>query len=190
MVTFYQFVRDALLTLSGEAPLDPAPLVALVSAPDMGAIVTFAGIVRNNFGGRLTAYLEYEAFEPMATAVLAQLAAEAQAQWNTGAIAIHHRVGRLEIGETAVLIVVAAPHRHEAFEAAEQIMDRMSRSRRSGRRKSGPMARASGLETSRKGKRQKVKGKMRPAARLCLLPLPFAVLTGAASRSSADRRRQ
>ena len=108
-----------------EARLDPAPLAALVSAPDMGAIVTFAGIVRNNFGGRLTAYLEYEAFEPMATAVLAQLAAEARAQWNTGAIAIHHRVGRLEIGETAVLIVVAAPHRHEAFEAAEQIMDRI-----------------------------------------------------------------
>jgi molybdopterin synthase catalytic subunit len=108
-----------------EAPLDPSPLVALVSAPDMGAIVTFAGIVRNNFGGRLTAHLEYEAFEPMATGVLAQLAAEARAQWNTGMIAIHHRVGRLEIGETAVLIVVAAPHRHEAFEAAEQIMDRI-----------------------------------------------------------------
>jgi molybdopterin synthase catalytic subunit len=108
-----------------DVPLDPAPLVALVSAPDMGAIVTFAGIVRNNFGGRLTAYLEYEAFEPMATDVLAQLAGEARAQWNTGMIAIHHRVGRLEIGETAVLIVVAAPHRHEAFEAAEQIMDRI-----------------------------------------------------------------
>jgi molybdopterin synthase catalytic subunit len=106
-------------------PLDPAPLVALVSAPDMGAVVTFAGVVRNNFGGRSTAYLEYEAFEPMAVTVLAQLAAEAQAQWNTGAIAIHHRIGRLEIGETAVLIVVAAPHRHEAFEAAEQIMDRI-----------------------------------------------------------------
>jgi molybdopterin synthase catalytic subunit len=108
-----------------EEPLDPAPLVALVSAPEMGAVVTFAGIVRNNFGGRSTAYLEYEAFEPMAAAVLAQLAAEARAQWNTGAIAIHHRIGRLEIGETAVLIVVAAPHRHEAFEAAEQIMDRI-----------------------------------------------------------------
>jgi molybdopterin synthase catalytic subunit len=106
-------------------PLDPAPLVALVSAPDMGAVVTFAGIVRDNFGGRPTAYLEYEAFEPMAAAVLAQLAAEARAQWNTGVIAIHHRIGRLEIGDTAVLIVVAAPHRHEAFEAAEQIMDRI-----------------------------------------------------------------
>jgi molybdopterin synthase catalytic subunit len=106
-------------------PLDLAPLVALVSAPDMGAVVTFAGVVRNNFGGRSTAYLEYEAFEPMAVTVLAQLAVEAQVQWNTGAIAIHHRIGRLEIGETAVLIVVAAPHRHEAFEAAEQIMDRI-----------------------------------------------------------------
>jgi molybdopterin synthase catalytic subunit len=102
-------------------PLDPAPLAALVSAPDMGAVVTFAGVVRNNFGGRATAYLEYEAFEPMAVAVLEQLGA----QWNTGAIAIHHRIGRLEIGATAVLIVVAAPHRHEAFEAAEQIMDRI-----------------------------------------------------------------
>jgi molybdopterin converting factor subunit 1 len=105
--------------------LDPAPLVAAVQSPDMGAVVTFAGIVRNNFGGRATAHLEYEAYEAMAVAVLEQLAAEARAQWKTGAIAIHHRVGRLEIGETAVLIVVAAPHRHEAFEAAEQIMDRI-----------------------------------------------------------------
>ncbi len=103
--------------------LDPAPLVAAVQSPDMGAVVTFAGVVRNNFGGRATAYLEYEAYEDMAVTVLRQLAAEAQTQWKTGMIAIHHRVGRLEIGETAVLIVVAAPHRHEAFEAAEQIMD-------------------------------------------------------------------
>jgi molybdopterin synthase catalytic subunit len=106
-------------------PLDPAPLVALVQSPDMGAIVTFAGVVRNNFGGRATAYLEYEAFEPMAVNVLEQLAAEARTQWGTGTIAVHHRIGRLGIGETAVLIVVAAPHRHEAFEAAEQIMDRI-----------------------------------------------------------------
>jgi molybdopterin synthase catalytic subunit len=106
-------------------PLDPAALVAAVQSPDMGAVVTFAGVVRNNFGGRATAYLEYEAYEDMAVNVLEQLAAEAQTQWNTGVIAIHHRIGRLEIGETAVLIVVAAPHRHEAFEAAEQIMDRI-----------------------------------------------------------------
>jgi molybdopterin synthase catalytic subunit len=108
-----------------QEPLDPAPLVQLVASDDMGAIVTFAGVVRNNFGGRTTARLEYEAYAPMAVKVLEQLAAEARAQWSTGAIAIHHRVGRLEIGEAAVLIVVAAPHRHEAFEATEQIMDRI-----------------------------------------------------------------
>ncbi len=107
------------------APLDPAPLVALVQAPDMGAVVTFAGVVRNNFGGRATAYLEYEAYESMAVLVLEQLAGQARATWGTGAIAIHHRVGRLEIGEMAVLIVVAAAHRHEAFEAAEWLMDRI-----------------------------------------------------------------
>ena len=106
-------------------PLDPAPLVALVQAPDMGAVVTFAGIVRNNFGGRATAYLEYEAYESMALVVLEQLAGEARATWGTGAIAIHHRVGRLAIGEMAVLIVVAAAHRHEAFEATEWLMDRI-----------------------------------------------------------------
>jgi molybdopterin synthase catalytic subunit len=123
--SFFMMMKAADYFHITNEPLDAAPLVALVSAPDMGAVVTFAGIVRNNFGGRQTAYLEYEAFEPMAKKVLEQLAAEAREQWNTGAIAIHHRVGRLEIGATAVLIVVAAPHRHEAFEAAEQIMDRI-----------------------------------------------------------------
>jgi molybdopterin synthase catalytic subunit len=108
-----------------EMLLDPAPLVALVQSPDMGAVVTFAGIVRNNFGGRATAYLEYQAYEPMAAAVLRDLADQAHERFSTGEIAIHHRVGRLEIGETAVLIVVAAPHRHEAFEAAEWLMDRI-----------------------------------------------------------------
>jgi molybdopterin synthase catalytic subunit len=61
----------------------------------------------------------------MAVAVLREIATETRDKWGTGAIAIWHRIGRLEIGETAVLIVVAAPHRHEAFEAAEAIMDRI-----------------------------------------------------------------
>jgi molybdopterin synthase catalytic subunit len=107
------------------APLDPSPLVALVQGADMGAVVTFAGVVRNNFGGRATARLQYEAYEPMAEAVLAQIADEARGRWGTGPIAIHHRVGTLEIGETAVLVVVASAHRHAAFEAAEWIMDRI-----------------------------------------------------------------
>jgi molybdopterin synthase catalytic subunit len=106
-------------------PLDPAPLVALVQAPDMGAVVTFAGVVRDNFGGRATAHLEYQAYAPMAERVLAQLAAEAQGRFGTGAIAVHHRVGALEIGETAVLVVVASAHRHADFEAAGWMMDRI-----------------------------------------------------------------
>lgn len=108
-----------------DQPLDAAPLVALVSEPAMGAVVTFSGIVRDNFGGRMTAFLEYEAHASMATRQLASLAEAAQQRWGTGAIAIHHRIGRLDIGEGAVLIVVASPHRHEAFEAAEWIMDRI-----------------------------------------------------------------
>jgi MoaE-MoaD fusion protein len=107
------------------APLDPAPLVAYTQTPQDGAVVTFAGVARNNAEGRATAHLSYEAYVEMATPVLAQLAAEARARWLIGRVAIHHRIGRLEIGETAVLVVVAAPHRQAAFEAAAQIMDRI-----------------------------------------------------------------
>ncbi len=90
----------------------------------------------------------------MAEAVLAKLAAEAQARWNTGAIAIHHRVGRLEIGETAVLIAVAAPHRHEAFAAAEHLMDQIKQVAPIWKKRSGPTAQASGLATRSSAKRK------------------------------------
>ncbi len=105
--------------------LDPAPLVAYVQTPGDGAVVTFTGVARDNFGGRATAFLAYEAYAEMAVPVLAQIAEEARARWPIGRVAVHHRVGRLAIGETAVLVVVAAPHRHAAFEAAEYVMDRI-----------------------------------------------------------------
>jgi molybdopterin synthase catalytic subunit len=108
-----------------EAPLDPAPLVQRVQTASDGAVVTFAGVVRDNFAGRATAYLTYEAYADMALRVLDQIAAEARARWPIGKAAVHHRVGRLEIGETAVLVVVAAPHRQAAFDAAGYIMDRI-----------------------------------------------------------------
>ena len=106
-------------------PLDPAPLVAYVQTPADGAVVTFAGVARNHFDGRATAFLTYEAYAEMAAPVLAQIAEEARAQWPIGRVAVHHRIGTLEIGATAVLVVVAAPHRHEAFQAAAYIMDRI-----------------------------------------------------------------
>lgn len=108
-----------------EAPLDPSLLVQLVQTPNDGAVVTFAGVVRNNFAGRASERLTYESYASMAEQVLAQLADEARARWEIGRVAVHHRVGELAIGETAVLVVVAAPHRQGAFEAAAYIMDRI-----------------------------------------------------------------
>jgi molybdopterin synthase catalytic subunit len=108
-----------------DAPLDPAPLVAYVQTPGDGAVVTFAGVARDNFGGRASAHLSYDAYAEMAAPVLARLADEARAEWPIGRVAVHHRVGHLEIGETAVLVVVASPHRQAAFAAAAHIMDRI-----------------------------------------------------------------
>jgi molybdopterin synthase catalytic subunit len=105
--------------------LEPAPLVALVQTPQDGAVVTFAGVARDNFDGRASARLTYDAYAEMAEPVLAQIAAEAQARYQIGRVAVHHRVGELAICETAVLVVVAAPHRQAAFEAAAFIMDRI-----------------------------------------------------------------
>jgi molybdopterin synthase catalytic subunit len=107
------------------APLDPAPLVAYAQTPGDGAVVTFAGVARDSFEGRATAFLSYEAYAEMAVPVLAQIAEEARARWPIGRVAVHHRVGRLAIGETAVLVVVAAPHRQAAFDAAVYVMDRI-----------------------------------------------------------------
>ncbi|NWF80407.1 MAG: molybdenum cofactor biosynthesis protein MoaE [Chloroflexi bacterium] len=106
-------------------PLDPAPLVAYAQAPTDGAVVTFTGVARNHVAGRPTASLSYEAYAEMAVPVLEQIAAEAAERWPIGRIAVHHRVGTLAIGETAVLVVVAAPHRQEAFQAAAYVMDRI-----------------------------------------------------------------
>jgi molybdopterin synthase catalytic subunit len=108
-----------------DKPLAAAPLESLVQTPADGAVVTFAGVVRDNFDGRATSHLTYESYGPMAVSVLRQIAQEAQATYAIGQVAVHHRVGQLEIGETAVLVVVAAPHRQAALEAVGYIMDRI-----------------------------------------------------------------
>ncbi len=116
---------DLPLFLITEQPLDAAALMRYVQTPADGAVVLFTGVVRDNFGGRGTDHLVYEAYAGMVVPVLEQLAAEAQQQWEVGRVAVHHRIGHLGIGETAVVVAVAAPHRHAAFAAAEQIMDRI-----------------------------------------------------------------
>ncbi|HEY0734420.1 MAG TPA: molybdopterin converting factor subunit 1 [Herpetosiphonaceae bacterium] len=108
-----------------EQPLDGSLLHEYVQTPQDGAVVLFTGVVRDNFGGRATDYLVYQAYAAMAVPVLQQIAAEAQSKWEIGRVAVHHRIGRLAIGETAVIVAVAAPHRGAAFEAAAYIMDRI-----------------------------------------------------------------
>jgi len=97
----------------------------LVKRPTDGAVVTFDGIVRNNFDGRSVRYLEYEAYAAMAEKKLAAIGAEVRQKFAIGEIAMMHRIGRLEIGESSIVIAVAAPHRHAAFEACAYAMDRV-----------------------------------------------------------------
>ncbi len=106
-------------------PLSVQQVNDLVKRPTDGAVVTFDGIVRNNFGGRTVSYLEYEAYAAMAEKKLAEIGKESQQKFAIGEIAIVHRIGRLEIGESSIVIAVAAPHRQAAFEACAYVMDRI-----------------------------------------------------------------
>jgi len=87
--------------------------------------VTFDGIVRNNFDGRAVRYLAYEAYAAMAEKKMAEIGAEVQHKFAIGAIAMVHRIGTLDIGESSIVIAVAAPHRQAAFEACSYAMDRV-----------------------------------------------------------------
>lgn len=107
----------------GHEPLALEPLIASVSGPQRGGLATFTGLVRDHFEGRPVTHLEYEAYEPMALREMSALCEEIEARWDGAAVAIAHRLGRLEIGDAAVLIVVAAPHRAAAFEACRHGID-------------------------------------------------------------------
>jgi len=106
-------------------PLSVQQVNDLVKRPTDGAVVTFDGIVRNNFDGRPVRYLAYEAYAAMAEKKMAEIGAEVQQKFAIGEIAMVHRIGRLEIGESSIVIAVAAPHRHAAFEACAYAMDRV-----------------------------------------------------------------
>lgn len=94
-----------------------------IKRPEDGAAVIFEGVVRNNSRGRRTLYLDYEAYEAMALKQMEELAEQALVEFQIRDVAIVHRLGRLEIGETSVLIVVASAHRAAAFEACRWLID-------------------------------------------------------------------
>jgi molybdopterin synthase catalytic subunit len=106
-----------------EQPLSLAAVVDEVSDESAGAIATFTGTVRRQSRERTVLYLEYEAYAEMAEDVMAQLAAELEERHELWAIAIHHRVGRVEIGEPSVVIAVSAAHREAALAACKEAID-------------------------------------------------------------------
>ena len=106
-----------------QAAIDPAALVRHVRAGQDGAIVTFDGFVRNESHGRATKYLEYEAYEPMALAKMREIGAQIHEKFAIHRVAMVHRLGRLDIGETSVFIAISGPHRAAAFEACRFAID-------------------------------------------------------------------
>jgi len=106
-----------------EGPLDPAATAAEVASHEAGAIATFVGTVRRRSRGRDVTHLEYEAYAGMAEQVMAEIAGEAADRHDLTAVAIHHRVGRVEIGEASVVVAVSAAHRAAALTACHEAID-------------------------------------------------------------------
>jgi molybdopterin synthase catalytic subunit len=104
-------------------PLDVAAVIAEAEDDEAGAVASFVGTVRRHSRGRTVLRLEYEAFEEMAEPMLRALAEELTAKHGLSKVAIHHRVGRVEIGEPSVVIAVSAPHRAAALEACREAID-------------------------------------------------------------------
>src|SRR5262245_25227564 len=101
-------------------PVDLRALVEVVQAGasgQFGAVATFIGLVRGNNLGRKVLFLEYEAYEPLAVRGLERIATEVQESWPGVHLAVHHRVGRIELGDASIVIAAASPHRRDAFAA-------------------------------------------------------------------------
>ncbi len=109
-------------------PIDTQAVLASLKRGEDGATLAFEGVVRNNSRGRRTLYLDYEAYEQMALAQMQSLATDALGRFQVRDLAIVHRLGKLEIGETSVLIAVAAAHRGAAFDACRWLIDTLKRS--------------------------------------------------------------
>ena len=114
----YEIVQDI---------LDARKLTRSVASEKDGAVVTFAGIVRGNNRGKKVLFLEYEAYPDMATKMMKRIGDEIQKTWGLTSVAMHHRVGRLNVGETSIVIVVSAPHRDDAFAACQYAINRFKR---------------------------------------------------------------
>jgi molybdopterin synthase catalytic subunit len=107
--------------------IDARAIAELILRPEDGAICLFEGVVRNNSKGKKTRYLEYEAYETMALKTMEELGGFVRQAWEIGSVAIIHRLGHMEIGETSVAIVITSPHRKASFDACEYAIDRLKK---------------------------------------------------------------
>ena len=109
------------------APLDLDGLIREVagSGSGDGAVTTFLGLVRDENLGRRVSHLEYEAYEPLAVRALQRILDEAREHWPATRLGVHHRTGRLELGEASIIIVAASPHRADAFAACRYTIERV-----------------------------------------------------------------
>lgn len=111
----------------GPEPLDVQRILAAFGPGEGrdGAVVTFLGLVRNHNAGRSVRYLEYEAYAPLAVRSFDRIAAEIHDRWPSARLALHHRIGRLEIGEPSIVIATRSPHRGDAYAAARYAIERV-----------------------------------------------------------------
>ena len=118
--------RMALVTVTRD-PLDLQALTASIAkeAAGDGAVAGFTGLVRDLNQGRRVRFLEYEAYEPLAVRALELIVTEAREMWPDARLAMHHRIGRIEIGEASIIIVAASPHRAHAFAACRYAIERV-----------------------------------------------------------------
>ena len=112
-------------TLITTAPLDHGTIVRELDTTGIGAIAVFLGLVRDHNKGKRVLYLDYEAYEPLALRGLDLIVAESRENWPAVRLAIHHRIGRMEIGEASVVIAAASPHRADAFAASRYAIERI-----------------------------------------------------------------
>ena len=123
----FEVQRMAVQTWVTSQAIGADDVLARIGSPEDGAVVAFLGTVRNHHEGKGVEGIRYEAYESMAAEVLAQIAEEVAVRYGTDRVAVVHRTGRLEIGEASVAVGVSAPHRAEAFGAAQEIMSEIKR---------------------------------------------------------------
>ena len=109
-----------------DRPIELAPLVAQVQAPDLGGVASFLGLVRDHHEGRGVVRLDYSAYGPMAEAECGRIVAEAESRWQV-AVALEHRIGTLQVGDVAVAVAAAGAHRDEAFAACRYVIEEVKR---------------------------------------------------------------